>query len=192
MTTRPRRRPCPGVGYRAAGREPRPPTGAPPRQPAPGFSGRAQTKQTARPRPRRGTHDAHHRRCAVVERLPHLRGPRRAGHSRARRHVFPGYEAVSVLDQWTRVPELTYLICTRPDRFPLEGVFLSGQSHRDDNLPSSVSLFQISDGVRRFAQRVRPVDDRLELAVLDELLQEPQVILIRLREKRAELLTHER
>jgi Alcohol dehydrogenase GroES-like domain len=31
MTTRPRREPCPGVGYRAGGQEPRPPTGAPPR-----------------------------------------------------------------------------------------------------------------------------------------------------------------
>ena len=39
-----------------------------------------------------------------------------------------------------------------------------------------MSLFQIPDGLGNLAQRVRPVDDRRDLAGLDELLQELQVL----------------
>ena len=65
-------------------------------------------------------------------------------------------------------------------------------SHRDDDLAASMPLFQVPEGLGDLAQRVRPVDDRLDLAGLDELLQELQVIPSWLHEKRAELLAPER
>jgi hypothetical protein len=45
-------------------------------------------------------------------------------------------------------------------------------SHGDDNFSSSVSFFQITDGLGDLAQRVRPVDDRCDLAGFDELPQD--------------------
>ena len=43
------------------------------------------------------------------------------------------------------------------------------RSERDDDLPSSVSLFEIRDGLRDVAERIGPVDDRRDLASFDEL-----------------------
>src|SRR5687768_12018963 len=48
----------------------------------------------------------------------------------------------------------------------------------DDDFPSSVSLFEIADRLRGLAQRIRPVDDRRDLARLDELLQSCQIPLV--------------
>jgi hypothetical protein len=40
-------------------------------------------------------------------------------------------------------------------------------SHGDDDFSSSVSFFQMPDGLGDLAQRVRPVDDRCDLAGFD-------------------------
>ncbi len=68
----------------------------------------------------------------------------------------------------------------------------SRPSDRDHDFPSSVTLFEVPDGLGSFGERIRPIDDGLDLARLDELLQKLQVALVRLREKGAKLLAHER
>src|SRR5439155_2895222 len=65
------------------------------------------------------------------------------------------------------------------------------RSNRDDDLSSRVSLFEIADGLGRFAQWVRSVDDRCDLPGLQELLQENQVLFRELRDEEQELLTDE-
>src|SRR5919199_5187644 len=65
-------------------------------------------------------------------------------------------------------------------------------SNVDDDLPPSASLVQIPDGVGDFAQRVRPVEDRHDLARLDEPRQELQVRCVRLRGQWPQGVTHER
>jgi len=65
-------------------------------------------------------------------------------------------------------------------------------SDGDDDLSSGVPLFQIPDGFGGLAQRVRLIDDRRDLAVLDELLEHDQVLAVLLRDERAQLLAHER
>ena len=64
-------------------------------------------------------------------------------------------------------------------------------SYGDEDFSSSMSLFQIPDGLRGLAQRVGPVDDRRDLAGLDELLEDEQVLLVLRRNERAQLLAHE-
>ena len=51
-------------------------------------------------------------------------------------------------------------------------------SHSDDDFSSGVSLFQIPDGLRDLAQRVRRVDDRCDLPGFDELLEDDQLLLV--------------
>ena len=50
--------------------------------------------------------------------------------------------------------------------------------HGDDDIFSVVSLFQIPDGLRDLAQRVRRVDDRCDLPGFDELLEDDQLLLV--------------
>src|SRR5438105_3201928 len=68
----------------------------------------------------------------------------------------------------------------------------SGASHVDDDLPPSMSLFQMPHGIPGFAQRIRPVDDWCDLAGLNELLQELQILRVRRPKHRAQPLAHER
>ena len=65
-------------------------------------------------------------------------------------------------------------------------------SHGDNDLSSAVTFLQIPESVRDFAQRERSVDDRRELAGLDELLHEQQVLLVRRCRERPQVLAHER
>src|SRR5215208_2491450 len=65
-------------------------------------------------------------------------------------------------------------------------------SHGDDDFSSSVSLFQIADRLGDLAQRVRPVDDRCDLAGFDELLEDDHVLVVLLVNECAQLLSHER
>lgn len=65
-------------------------------------------------------------------------------------------------------------------------------SYGDDDFSSGVTLFQVADGLRRFAQRIRPVDHRRDLACLDELLQDLQVLPASFRFERDKPLAHER
>src|SRR6266508_1958213 len=65
-------------------------------------------------------------------------------------------------------------------------------SHGDDDLASGVSLLQRPDGLGHLAQRVGPVDDRCDLAGLDELLQDHQVLAPFLQYELAQPLAHER
>jgi len=65
-------------------------------------------------------------------------------------------------------------------------------SHGDHDLPSAVTSPQIPEGVRDFAQRERSVDDRCDLAALDELLQQQQILLVRRGRERPQVLAHER
>lgn len=57
---------------------------------------------------------------------------------------------------------------------------------------SGAILFQIPEGVSDLAQRVRPVDDRRDLAGLDEFSQEVQILLAGLRRERPQFGAHER
>ena len=50
--------------------------------------------------------------------------------------------------------------------------------HGDDDMFAVVSLFQIPDGLRDLAQRVRRVDDRCDLPGFDELLEDDQLLLV--------------
>src|SRR5215210_6860485 len=63
--------------------------------------------------------------------------------------------------------------------------------HADDDLASSVSLSHMADRLGGFAQRVRPVDDRCDLAGLDELLEDYQVLELRRHEKWPQCVAHE-
>src|SRR5215208_1000188 len=65
-------------------------------------------------------------------------------------------------------------------------------SHGDDDFSSSVSFFQIPDGLGDLAQRVSPVDDRCNLAGFDELLEDEQILVVPLVNECAQLLAHER
>jgi hypothetical protein len=51
-------------------------------------------------------------------------------------------------------------------------------SHGDDDFTSSVSHFQMLDGLGDLAQRVRPVDNRPELAGLHKLLQDIHLVVL--------------
>src|SRR5918997_107036 len=51
-------------------------------------------------------------------------------------------------------------------------------SHGDDDLSSSVSSFQIPDGLGDLGEWVRPVDDRCDLAGFDELLEDDHVLVV--------------
>src|ERR671910_983001 len=51
-------------------------------------------------------------------------------------------------------------------------------SHADDDLTSSVSLFQIPDGLGDLAQRVGPVDDGCDLAGFNELFEHDHVLVV--------------
>ncbi len=65
-------------------------------------------------------------------------------------------------------------------------------SHCDDDFSSSMSLFQITESLRDFAERMRPVDDRRDFACLYELRQVGQVFFAAFRIQGAECLAHER
>src|SRR5918995_1757273 len=69
---------------------------------------------------------------------------------------------------------------------------LSGfPSHGDDGFSSGVSFFQISDGLGDLGERVRPVDDRCELAGFDKLLEYDHILVVLLRDERDQLLAHD-
>lgn len=63
--------------------------------------------------------------------------------------------------------------------------------HRDDDFASSVTLVQIAEGLRRLAERVRPVNERCELASFNELPESNQVLVFGDGNNRAPLLAHE-
>src|SRR5215208_5301744 len=65
-------------------------------------------------------------------------------------------------------------------------------SHGDDDFSSSVSFFQIPDGLGDLAQRVSPVDDWCDLTGFDELLEDEHVLVVLLVNECAQLLAHER
>jgi len=56
---------------------------------------------------------------------------------------------------------------------------------------SGVTFIQIPEGFRGLAQRVRSVDARCDLAGLNELIQNNQVLIVRNRNIRASLLAHD-
>jgi hypothetical protein len=58
-------------------------------------------------------------------------------------------------------------------------------------LSSNVSLFQISNSLREFAQAVAPVDDRFYLSGLHKIAHDGQVLFVRSRQKCDELLAYE-
>jgi hypothetical protein len=64
--------------------------------------------------------------------------------------------------------------------------------HADDDLSSSVSLFEIPDGLGNLGERVGPVDDRCDLPGFDELGEDDQVLVVLRGHERAQLLAHER
>ena len=66
-----------------------------------------------------------------------------------------------------------------------------GASHGNDDFSWGVTSFQIPEGLRGFAQRVRPVDDRPDLSGFDEFPQKHKVRMVRHRNKEASLLAHE-
>jgi hypothetical protein len=63
-----------------------------------------------------------------------------------------------------------------------------GTSDGDDDLPSSVSRFDVANSLRGLAQRVGAVDDRCDLAGFDELRESDQVLLARFCDERAKVL----
>jgi len=63
-------------------------------------------------------------------------------------------------------------------------------SDGDDDFSSRVTIFQIADSLWHCAQRIRPVDHRRDLACLDKLLQDLQVLLASFRKKRAKPLAN--
>jgi hypothetical protein len=67
----------------------------------------------------------------------------------------------------------------------------SAAHHARILLALGVSRFEIADGFRGLAQRVRPVDDRRDLSGFDELLQGDHVLVADLREKQEHPLAHE-
>jgi hypothetical protein len=62
----------------------------------------------------------------------------------------------------------------------------------DDELPACVAIRQMPDGLSGVAQWICLLDDRRDLAGLDELLENEQVRGVLARDERAQLLTHER
>src|SRR5262249_15285353 len=62
---------------------------------------------------------------------------------------------------------------------------------REYRLPPRVSCLEMADRVRRFTERIRPVDDGLHLAVLDQLLERRQVRRTGLRNERPDALARE-
>src|SRR3954469_2680823 len=63
--------------------------------------------------------------------------------------------------------------------------------HSDDDFSSSVSFFEISDGLRGLTQRVNPVDDWCYLVRLDQLFQDDQVVRVDFRYEEDHGLAHE-
>ena len=61
-----------------------------------------------------------------------------------------------------------------------------------DYFSSGVIFFQIPEGLRGLAQRVRSVDDRCDLVGFNELFQNNQVLMVRRRHERASLLAPHR
>ena len=59
------------------------------------------------------------------------------------------------------------------------------RSHCDDNLPPGAAVDHVLDGRGGFAQRVGPVDDRGDLAGLDELLEDDEVLRVLRVDERA-------
>src|SRR6266508_5162756 len=57
------------------------------------------------------------------------------------------------------------------------------QSHRDDDLTSTVSSFDLGDCRRHLAERVPGADHRLDLACLDEFLEDDEVLAVRSRKE---------
>jgi len=55
--------------------------------------------------------------------------------------------------------------------------------HRDDHLSPGPPGFDIADGIVRVAQRIHPVNNRLDTAGLNQFPEELQVIAARLRKK---------
>src|SRR5918992_5163877 len=64
-------------------------------------------------------------------------------------------------------------------------------SHGDDDLAAGVARFERPHGLGGLAQRVDPADERPELAGLDELPQDLQVLLALLGDQHPQPLTHE-
>jgi hypothetical protein len=64
-------------------------------------------------------------------------------------------------------------------------------SHGDDDFSSSVSLFQIPDGLGGLGERIRPVNHRCYLAGFDELFEDDHVLVVLLVNECAQLLAHE-
>ena len=57
-------------------------------------------------------------------------------------------------------------------------VSLRGESHRDDDRPSGMSVSDMSQRLRSATQRERAVDDRRDLPGFDECLQGNQVLAV--------------
>src|ERR687896_271700 len=63
----------------------------------------------------------------------------------------------------------------------------AGASRRDDDLAPGPAGLDVADGLRDLVEWVDPIDDRPQLAVLDQLLEEEQVLAVRSREEGAQL-----
>jgi len=63
--------------------------------------------------------------------------------------------------------------------------------HGDDNLAASLACFQRPHGLGNLAQRIGPADEWPELAGLDQLPQDLQVLLVRLGGQHPQPLTHQ-
>ena len=107
----------------------------------------------------------------------------------SRRHTPPLCRLPLVRSMSTRYPPGTcstrvvaVSVSVVSTRQPNEAVKPSAHD-ADDDLPARVPFGQIPDGVGRLDQRIRPVDQRLHLAGLDQLVHCPQVLRALLRRK---------
>ena len=66
-----------------------------------------------------------------------------------------------------------------------------GSHHGDDDLAAGVPLLDVAQALGRVGQRVRPVDDRCELPVLDEPGEGEQLLPVLLGRQRSEPLSDE-
>jgi len=79
-----------------------------------------------------------------------------------------------------------------PSHFASHELAQGRASHPDHDLPSSVTCFQVPHRLAGLTQRVGPVDDRREVAGLDEVFHDLQVLPAPCRKERAQPLAHQR
>jgi hypothetical protein len=198
---RPRRRRAPATPTSGSSSRPPPAT-----SPATTRRARQRAPLPAVPRPCRGAADAdssYHAApvavtfAGVATVLPKLLEAYRTGggvpYAAYGQHMRRGIAALNrpmflheLASTWLpAVPDLDRRLRSAPPARVLDVGCGLGASHCDDDLPTSVALLQVPDGLGGLAERVSPVDHWGDLAGLDELLQHHQVLAPFLRDQRA-------